>query len=149
MQGMQVWSLDQDAPLEKEMETHSSSLAGKSHGQRSLAGYSPWAGKESDRMSAWAHMHTHTHTHVWSTHTHSCEAQALGHAAFSSCSSRTLECRLDHNSWCTGLVAPCMWDPLGSGVELVSPALAGGFLTPEPPGKPHICVVLSLWVLIC
>ena len=35
-------------------------------------------------------------------------------------------------------------DLLGSGVELVSPALAGGFVTPEPPGKPHICVVLSL-----
>ena len=27
--------------LEKEMATHSSTLAGKSHGQRSLAGYSP------------------------------------------------------------------------------------------------------------
>ena len=28
--------------LEKEMATHSSILAGESHGQRSLAGYSPW-----------------------------------------------------------------------------------------------------------
>ena len=31
--------------LEKEMATHSSILAGKSHGQRSLAGYSPWGRK--------------------------------------------------------------------------------------------------------
>ena len=34
--------------LEKEMATHSSILAGKSHGQRSLAGYSPWGHQESD-----------------------------------------------------------------------------------------------------
>ena len=35
-------------PLEKEMTTHSSILPGKSHGQRSLVGYSPWGHKESD-----------------------------------------------------------------------------------------------------
>ena len=34
--------------LEMEMETHSSILAGKSHGQRSLAGCSSWGCKESD-----------------------------------------------------------------------------------------------------
>ena len=34
--------------LEKEMATHSSILAGKSHEQGSLAGYSPWCHKESD-----------------------------------------------------------------------------------------------------
>ena len=31
-----------------EMATHSSILAGKFHGQRSLVGYSPWGRKESD-----------------------------------------------------------------------------------------------------
>ena len=35
-------------PLEKEMDTYSSILAGKSHGQRSLAGCSPWGCKELD-----------------------------------------------------------------------------------------------------
>ena len=35
-------------PLEKGMATHSSILAGEFHGQRSLAGYSPWGRKESD-----------------------------------------------------------------------------------------------------
>ena len=30
------------------MVTHSSILTGKSHGQRSLAGYSPWGHEESD-----------------------------------------------------------------------------------------------------
>ena len=41
MQEMEVRSLSQD-PLEKEMATYSSILAwDKSHGQRSLVGYSP------------------------------------------------------------------------------------------------------------
>ena len=34
--------------LEKEMTTHSSILAWKSHGQRSLVGYSPQGHKESE-----------------------------------------------------------------------------------------------------
>ena len=45
VQEMQVRSLDQEDPLEKEVATRSSVLAGKSHGQRSLAGYSPQGGK--------------------------------------------------------------------------------------------------------
>ena len=32
-----------------------------------------------------------------------------------------------------------MWDIPGPGLEPVSPALAGGFLTTAPPGKPPIC----------
>ena len=36
-----VQSLSWDDPLEEKMATHSSILAGKSHGQRRLAGYSP------------------------------------------------------------------------------------------------------------
>ena len=35
-----------DDPLKKEMATHSSILAGKSHGQWSLVGYSPWGCKK-------------------------------------------------------------------------------------------------------
>ena len=34
--------LGQEEPLEKEMTAHSSILAWKSHGQRSLVSYSPW-----------------------------------------------------------------------------------------------------------
>ena len=45
---MQVRSLGQEDPLEEGMATHSSILAGKSHEQRSLMGYSPWGHKESD-----------------------------------------------------------------------------------------------------
>ena len=38
----QVWSLGQEDPLEKEMATHSSTLAWETHRKRSLEGYSPW-----------------------------------------------------------------------------------------------------------
>ena len=33
-----------------------------------------------------------------------------------------------------------MWDLPGPGLEPVSPALAGGFSTTAPPGKPRICI---------
>ena len=42
-------------PLEKKTEPTPVFLPGKSHGQRSLAGYSPWGRKERMRLS------THTH----------------------------------------------------------------------------------------
>ena len=56
MQQTQVRSLHQEDALEKEMATHSSIIAWKSHRQRSPAGYSPWGCKESDmtkRLSTW------------------------------------------------------------------------------------------------
>ena len=48
MQEIQVQSLGQEDPLEKEMATHTSTLTGKSHGQTSLVDYSPWGRKELD-----------------------------------------------------------------------------------------------------
>ena len=42
-------------------------LPGKFHGERSLAGYSPWGHEESDTTEcACTHTHTHTHTHTYS-----------------------------------------------------------------------------------
>ena len=46
MEDTWVRSLGREDPLEKEMATHPSTLPGKSHGQRSLEGYSPWGRKE-------------------------------------------------------------------------------------------------------
>ena len=43
-----VRSLGWEDPLEEDLVTQSSKLAGESHGQRCLAGYSPWGHKESD-----------------------------------------------------------------------------------------------------
>ena len=40
-QEMKVQTLGQEDPLEKEMATHSSILAGEFYEQRSLVGYSP------------------------------------------------------------------------------------------------------------
>ena len=42
--------LSRKDPLEKEMATHSSTLAWKSHGLKSLVGYSPWGHKELDTI---------------------------------------------------------------------------------------------------
>ena len=47
-QEMQVQSLGLEDPLEEDMATHSRFLPGKSHGQGSLAGFSPWGCNESD-----------------------------------------------------------------------------------------------------
>ena len=48
MKQTEVRSLGQEDAPEKEMATHSSIIAWKSHRQRSPAGYSPWGRKESD-----------------------------------------------------------------------------------------------------
>ena len=50
MQETLVPSLGQEDPLEKEMATHSSILAGEFHGESSLVGYSPWGHKELDTI---------------------------------------------------------------------------------------------------
>ena len=44
--------------------THFSILPWRIHGQKILAGYSPWSLKESDTTEWLKHTHTHTHTHT-------------------------------------------------------------------------------------
>ena len=51
MQELWVLSLGWEDPLEEEMVTHSSILAWEIHGQRSLAGYSPWGHKSWTQLS--------------------------------------------------------------------------------------------------
>ena len=74
MQETWVQSLGQEHPLEKEMATTPVFLPGKTHGQRSLVGSSPWGRRESDTTEP-THTHppTHTHTHTqlsFSCHDH-------------------------------------------------------------------------------
>ena len=57
------------------------------------------------------------------------------HGGFSSCVSRALEHRLSSCGTRASLLHS-MWDLPGPGLEPVSPALAGGFLTTAPPGSP-------------
>ena len=42
-----------------------------------------------------------------------------------------------------------MWDPPTSGLELVSPALAGRFSTTAPPGKPCLLLFNDRKILLC
>ena len=51
MQDTWVQFLGREDPLEEEMATHSSILAWRIHGQRSLAGYRPWDDEEWTRLS--------------------------------------------------------------------------------------------------
>ena len=71
-----------------------------------------------------------------------CGARVLGVRAsvvvahgLSSCGSRGLELRLS-SCGAQALFLHGMWDLPGPGLEPVSPALAGGFLTTAPPAKP-------------
>ena len=48
MQETWVQSLGWEDPLKKGMATHSSVLAGESHGKKSLEGYSPWGPEQLD-----------------------------------------------------------------------------------------------------
>ena len=60
---------------------------------------------------------------------------------FSSCSSQALECRLS-SFGARAYLLRGIWDLPGPGLEPVSPALAGGFLTTAPPGKSKKCVLM-------
>ena len=65
----QVRSLGREHLLVKKWLLTPIFLPGEFHGQRSLAGYSPWGHKESDITEQLTHIPPHTHTH---THTHDC-----------------------------------------------------------------------------
>ena len=58
MRETQVQSLGREDLLEKEMATTPVLLPGKSHGQRSLVGYSSWGRKELDTTER-LHFHFH------------------------------------------------------------------------------------------
>ena len=82
---------------------------------------------------------------VWASHCGGfscCGARVLGAQAsvvvahgLSSCGSQALEHRLSSCGARAQLLCG-MWDLSGPGLKPVSPALAGGFLTTVPPGKP-------------
>ena len=61
MQDIKVQSLREEDSLEKGMATTPVFLPGEFHGQRSLAGYSPWGPKELDMTELLTHMHGSVH----------------------------------------------------------------------------------------
>ena len=58
MQETRVWSLSQEDPWRRKWQPTPVFLPAKSHGQRSLASYSPWGHKESDTTEDLAHTYT-------------------------------------------------------------------------------------------
>ena len=81
---------------------------------------------------------------VWASHCSGfsgCGVQALGHTGFSSCGSQAPEHRLNSCGIQVSLPQGLGGVP-GSGIESISPALAGRFFTIEPPGK-HISSSLN------
>ena len=72
------------------------------------------------------------------------QAAAAGALGLSSCVSWAVEHRLS-NCGTQAQLLHGMWDLPRSGIEPVSPALAGGFFTTEPPGKPsHFFLRLTI-----
>ena len=71
-----------------------------------------------------------------------CWSQALGREGFSSCGSRAREYRLNSCGEWTLLLCST-WDLPGPEIEPMFTALAGGFFTMEPPGKPP-CSLLNI-----
>ena len=64
----------------------------------------------------------------------SARASVVAVHGLSSCSTQALERRLSSCGSRVQLLCG-MWNLPGPGIQLVSPALAGGFLTTAPPGK--------------
>ena len=64
MQETLVLSLGEKDPLEEEMQPTPVFLPGRSHGQRSLVGYSPRGHRESD-MNEPQHAHTPSSVGMW------------------------------------------------------------------------------------
>ena len=93
-------------------------LPGESHGQRSLAGCSPWGRKESDTTKRLTHAQTVA-----------CQAP--------------LPMRFPRQEHWSGLPVPSSGDLHDPGVEPTPSALAGRFFTTEPPGKPIIRAYLD------
>ena len=93
-------------------------------------------------------------TGAWSSHCGGfscCGARALGAWAsvvvacrLSSCGLQALECRLS-SCGAQDQLLHGMCDLPGPGLKHMSPALAGGFLTTAPPGKPQYVVLNVLF----
>ena len=152
--------------LEKEMATHSSVLAwripgtGKpgglpsmgshrvGHDWSDLAAADGWGGNRSWKEvqeEGDFYLHTVIHFIVEQKPTHHCKATI--HAQFLSCvqlfetpwtvaHQAPLSMEFSRQEYWSGLPFPPPGDLPNSEIELVSPALAGGFFTTEPAGKP-------------
>ena len=69
LQETRVQSLGEEDPLEDGMATHSSILAWRIHGQKSLVGCNPWGHRESDTTEVNKHIYVcvcvYTHIYIY------------------------------------------------------------------------------------
>ena len=78
MQETQVPSLGREIPWRRKQQPIPVFLPGESHGQRSLAGHSPWGRKESDMNEELNHHHRyHMYTYSWFTSLYSRKGNLL------------------------------------------------------------------------
>ena len=77
---------------------------------------------------------------LWST---GCRSEG-----FSRCSTWALQHRLN-SCGARAYLIPSIWDLPGPGMETVSPALSGRFVTTKPPGKPLTIILIEPHERIC
>ena len=132
------------------MATHSSTLPGKSHGQRSMMGYSPWGRKELDLLSmAWQ---ASFHFRLFNSYikslicfwlqnkAHVCCAKCFSHiwlfaTLWPAAHQAPPSMGFSRQEYWSGLTCPPLRDcphPEIEPASIMSPALAGGFFTTCP-----------------
>ena len=122
---MWVWSLSWEDPWRRKCQPTPVSLPGKSHGQRSLAGYSPWNHWESDMTEQWST--------PWVRHNVCLTSQVLEHVVHESDSHSVLSDSLQPH----GLYSP--WNSLGQNTRVGSLSLPERIFPTKGsnPGLPH------------
>ena len=118
----------------KEMETHSSVLAGKSYGQRNIVVYSTWGCKVSDTTELLS-MHNWTH-YVFKYEWVSEVAQSCPTTPWTVAYQDSPSVGFSRQQYWGGLPFPSPGDLPHPGIKPGSPALGADALTSEPPGKP-------------
>ena len=118
-QKTRVQSLGREDPQCRKWQPSPVFLPEKSHGQRSVVGYSPWGCKRvgHDFSSVQSLSHVQLFAVPWT----------IAHHA-------PLSMGFPRQEYWRGFPFPTLGDLPKSGI---SPALAGGFLIAEPPGKPQ------------
>ena len=149
MQETRVRFLGGEDPLEKKWQSTPALLPGKSHGWKSLIGYNPWGRKEPDTTERLCPVLGRQGSPAMTFHPFFYYLFIFVCSVAQSCPTlcHPMDCILPGSSvhgifqagileWVTSSYAS---DPPNSGIKpasRVSPALAGGFFTPAPPGKP-------------
>ena len=134
-----VRSLGWEDPLEKEMATHSSTLAWRIHGGRSLVGYSLWGRKESDTTERLHSLKVKVKllTHVW-----------LFVTPWTIAYQTPLFMEFSRQEYWSGLPFPSPGDLPDPGIEPGSPTFQADALPSEPPGKLfHLKLIFFLLIL--